>query len=584
MSWMRLAAVAIALLVMPSDLQAGGGPENLLLVVNQNSQNSLTIANYYVRLRDIPPSNVVYLDWHGGAGNTPSTRFRDEILKPVLDTIDRRGLAAQIEYIVYSSDFPFRVDFREQFKGQQASKQFGFLASITGATYLWTYVIQENPALVMPTVNWYCPPEARSNSGACRNLTGIETRGFRAGQYWTEDGPSTDDRTKGQAYFLSSMLGVTLGRGNTVEEVRDYLARASTIDGGQPDGTFYFMRNSDVRSKVRDSCYPGVVAQLQQLGAKAVIQEGEVPSGSGQALGIMTGTSSFSLGSASPSIAPGAICEHFTSLGGQFSTMAQTKLTAWLRAGAAGSTGTVAEPYAIQAKFPLPNVHLHYRRGATLGEAVYQSVSGPYQLLVVGDPLCRPWDTPPEVELEGIADDDVVSTTLAIKTQATAPPGLQLGKAEFYVDGRLLLRFPPQLPLPLKPESLAAGHHQLRVVVATDDEMAFRGRKSASFRIAEAPDAEDLLTIEVESGPMVSAGSQLQLNVAGPESASGIDILQNHRRVGHVQGSSGRVAIDTKLLGSGPVRLVAQVADADADQVALPQQSTRSRSVWILVQ
>lgn len=583
MSWMRLAPALLALATLSSDLQASGGPENVLLVVNENSQDSLTIANYYVRLRDIPPANVLYLDWQGDAVMTASETFRDQILKPILETIDERGLAAQIEYVVYSSDFPFRVNFREQFKEKETPKQFRFVASLTGATYFWPYVLQGNPAFVMPTANWYCPPRARRNGGGCSDCSGIETRGFRARHFWTEEGPSTRDRTKGQAYFISSMLGVTLDRGSTVEEVRDYLARSSTIDGAEPDGTFYFMKNSNVRSKVRDACFPGVVRELQALGAKAVVQEGKLPQGSEPALGIMCGIASFSLGSSNPPIASGAICENLTSLGGHFGVMSQTKLTAWLRAGAAGSCGTVEEPYAIQAKFPLPVMHVHYRRGASLGEALYQSVSGPYQLLVVGDPLTKPWDKPPSVALEGLEADEVVSDPITIKTQATAPAGLELGDAELYVDGRRLLEFPPDTPLPIQPNGLGPGHHELRVVVSTNDEMAFRGRSVVPFRWSPDRQSSDPLTITVESGPMVTAGSDLVLSVAGPDSAKQIDILQNHRRVGRVQGSSGRVSIDTQLLGTGPVRLLAQVAGDPDGKVDLPQQSTRSRGVWILV-
>ena len=59
----------------------------------------------------------------------------------------------------------------------------------------------------------------------------------------------------------------------------------------------------------------------------------------------------------------------------------------FLRHGAAGSSGTVTEPYAIQAKFPTPFIQTVYAHGYTLGEAFYQSVSGPYQLLIVGDAL-----------------------------------------------------------------------------------------------------------------------------------------------------------------------------------------------------
>ena len=54
---------------------AGGGPENVLLLVNSNSLNSKTIANHYIALRNIPPSNVVYIDWRGGLEDWPGQCF-----------------------------------------------------------------------------------------------------------------------------------------------------------------------------------------------------------------------------------------------------------------------------------------------------------------------------------------------------------------------------------------------------------------------------------------------------------------------------------------------------------------------------
>ena len=43
------------------------------------------------------------------------------------------------------------------------------------------------------------------------------------------------------------MLAVTSGRGNSVPEVIEYLRRAASADGTQPEGTIYYMQNSDRR-------------------------------------------------------------------------------------------------------------------------------------------------------------------------------------------------------------------------------------------------------------------------------------------------------------------------------------------------
>ena len=101
----------VAASVGAESAQAGGGPENLFLVVNARSQNSLTIANQYIQLRHVPPGNVYYLDWDGPPDTTDIETFREKILGPVLQAVSTRGIANQIDYVVYSSDFPTRIDF-----------------------------------------------------------------------------------------------------------------------------------------------------------------------------------------------------------------------------------------------------------------------------------------------------------------------------------------------------------------------------------------------------------------------------------------------------------------------------------------
>jgi uncharacterized protein (TIGR03790 family) len=594
----RWAAVVLVTLVAPAaPLLAGGGPENLLLVVNQNSDDSKTIANHYIRLRDIPPTNVLYLDWKGDAITTSSEQFREEILKPIVSTIDSRKLAAQIEYVVYSAGFPFRIKFTEEFKDEKLAKQFLPIASLTGATYLWTYSMTANPAMVMPTVNWYVPASARRNQVACQDCSMAPTRGFRAGRYWTKEGQPTTERGKGQSYLISTMLGVTVDRGNTVDEVVNYLTRASVADNSHPDGTFYFMKNDNVRSTARHDCYPAVARKLQAEGAKVALADGKIPIEADNALGIMTGTANFDVGDSGISIVPGAICDHLTSSGGAFDDRSQTKLAAWLRRGAAGASGTVAEPYAIQAKFPLPSMHLHYRRGASLGEAFYQSISGPYQLLVVGDPLCQPWAKPPKVEIEGVEPGQVVSGPVTIKAKVDPLIGTQAKSCELYIDGRLVARYPYTLPVPLDTSKLAAGRHEFRLVAATADAIEFRGRAIVPVTVAQQDnesrevqitDADvptpTPVSIDVSPKPMVAAGATITVTVAGPDDAAGIDILQNHRRVGRVEGGSGSVAIDTRVLGRGPVALVAQVASGGSSEApALPVEASRSAPFWLLV-
>ena len=101
--------------------RAGGGPDNMFLVVNNNSSDSQTVANHYINWRNIPASHVLYLDWEHdtqwGFGHCQSTEFRP-FLQTIIDTIASRKLEEQIDYICYSSDFPFQINLRgETFSG-----------------------------------------------------------------------------------------------------------------------------------------------------------------------------------------------------------------------------------------------------------------------------------------------------------------------------------------------------------------------------------------------------------------------------------------------------------------------------------
>ena len=80
---------------------AGGGPENVFVVVNTLSPASLAVANAFIALREVPPINVFATAWEGPDDAVPIGVFRERILGPVLAAIDARGLAPQIDCIAY---------------------------------------------------------------------------------------------------------------------------------------------------------------------------------------------------------------------------------------------------------------------------------------------------------------------------------------------------------------------------------------------------------------------------------------------------------------------------------------------------
>ena len=321
---------------------AGGSADNVLLVVNANKEDSKTIANHYIHLRNIPASHVLYVDWthedQSGYGTCLYSEF-NPLLKTITDTIVERKLEMQTDYIVYSSDFPWQIlmkgqkwekpgvpiqeyataddhwnslneetqaSFVEFFGGgdlatakavvftkhqedvaksklpvevnfDMSNSDYG---SITGLTYLYDTFQNKNPAFRNTNINWYVPgSESLGNRGLSAayyfdrwyyNPIEINTYGFRHNQAWNKPSDVTNDYPETQKYFLSVMLGVTVGpkndqRGNTVDEVISYLTRSAGADATHPTGKFYFVKivsdppghTATVRSRLRHLLYTG---------------------------------------------------------------------------------------------------------------------------------------------------------------------------------------------------------------------------------------------------------------------------------------------------------------------------------------
>ena len=540
-TWRYALAGMLCVLAMCDGARAGGGPENVLVVVNSRSWASLTVANHFCRLRRIPPSNVFYLDWPGSITTIDVETFRQKILAPIVEAIEMRRLGGQIDYVVYSSDFPYAIQFDADVAPPVPKFSTG---SLTSLTYLSHLVRARRREYARLKVNWYMRPYANGQLTA-------PTSGFRASYGWQSDGHRRD--AEGQHYLLSTMLAYTSGRGNSVEEAIRYLRRSALADGSHPGGTIYFAQNENIRSKTRHGAYPAVVEKLTELGVAAAIVDGRVPRQKRDIRGCMTGIAQLNWGNSENEIRPGAICDNLTSFGGVLREKAgQTPLSAYLRYGAAGTSGTVVEPYAIENKFPHPMIHVHYVRGCTLAEAFYQSVSGPYQLLIVGDPLCRPWATIPMVFVDGVEPGTVVNGVVTLAPRAETPPDVGIGQFEIFLDGRRQHVLSAGERYEWDTRKYADGHHELRIVAIDDTAIESQGRLLVPVKI---DNHGRIIRCQTDPAERVRWDETLKLTAHSPGSKS-IMVFQNHRLVGRIAGERGELQIDPRRLGTGPVLLV----------------------------
>ncbi|MBI84862.1 MAG: hypothetical protein CMJ81_16840 [Planctomycetaceae bacterium] len=532
--------------VFESHVQAGGGPQNVLVVVNSRSWASCTIANYFCALRDVPAGHVVYLDWQDSVDQTDIQKFRDKILGPVIQSIEQRHLAAQIDYIVYSSDLPYAISYKQELKNKQDRWP---TASITGLTYLTPLVMAKREDFSAHNVNWYMRPWLMLRSDSQQPLP--ESRGFCTTYGWTADRKQVNKT--GRHYILSTMLGFTSGRGNSVSEVIRGLRKSAGADGTFPPGTIYFAQNNDVRSVVRQHAFEPVARELRSLGIKSQIVQRIVPHGKSDIQGLTTGQAELNWTQSNNRILPGAICENFTSFGAVLAEHGtQTPLSVFIRAGAAGTCGTVAEPMAILNKFPHPMLHVHYARGCSLAEAFYQSVHGPYQLLIVGDPLCRPWAKIPKIGVKGLQAGQTVNGTLQITPTVLSPRDFQPRYFEIYLQGQKLAVVQPEESWDLDTTKLADGYLELRVVAVDSAAIQTQGYLTLPFTIDN--NNNNQLEFSIRPKDSVSWNEKLTVTAACPGSSE-IVIFQHRRVLAKIEGDQGQAEIDPRLLGMGQVTL-----------------------------
>ncbi len=574
-----LAALAICL---PFVALAGGGPENLFLVVNPDSPDSVAVANEYIALRQIAPINVLRLS---GVPTTPTISvadFKTKILRPILDAIHQRGLELQIDYIVYSAGFPFAVDISADMAGKQFPRYVTQPASLTGMTYFRDLCLAGNTDYLADDANYYGrgykPKEGasfpsggpavqatlrtlleqlqqmprgglaadkvaaldnaiaivdqqsrrrRADANALYDLAGVLalqswpdqamgslTAAYEAGWligYVTSVDPdlaSLHDRADfkdlvarmkssivipdppqpfhsstawdrsgnvttaadGRHYVLSAMLAYTGGPANTLDEALACLKSAASADGLGAHGTIYFMASTDwARSGTREWLFQSAIEALQKLGVHGAVLSAGLPDDRSDVAGCVVGLAAFNWKDCHSTLLPGAFCDHLTSFAGVMTGgTGQTMLSEWIRYGAAASSGTVTEPYAIPVKFPSPFLHVYYAAGCSLAEAFYQSLKSPYQQLLVGDPLCRPWARIPAVRVDGLKEDQVVAKAVKL-----TPTSQRVGKPvryELFVDGvrRESCGEGQSFPLDLSShgelQGLAEGDHEARIV------------------------------------------------------------------------------------------------------------------------
>lgn len=384
-------------------LQAGGSGLNTVVVANQNSSNSCELANYYCQERQVPPQNVLYINWPGGNTLWASNDFQTNLVTPLLNMLATRQLTNQIKYVVLSMDIPFQTSFGSTINSTTSALFYGLRLG--------------NGSDAFGVTNSYAASEGVFTDG-----TPVGNPGYS---------------------FLTTMITAT-----SLAQAEQLVNHGVISDGTSPQQLVILAKSSDPLRNIRFPYFDNAIFNVNVLGVSSILRTNTDsvwwPS---PCLGYETGLAQFSV--PQNIFVAGAIADSLTSYGGViFGPNSQTNLLAFINAGAAGSYGTVAEPGADAQKFPNPQVYYYQARGFSLAESYYQSINVPYLGLMVAEPLAAPfakygfgeWSTnlPPGAILSG-------SSTLSVQFAANRG-NRPLQQVDLFVDGQYyttLTNLPP---------------------------------------------------------------------------------------------------------------------------------------------
>ena len=392
-------AAVLAALLAAGTVWAGGSGLNVIVVVNQNSTNSVQLGNDYCEQRGVPPQNLLRMTgWPGGSIEWSPADFQTCLLNPLLAMVTGRGLTNQAQFVLLSMDIPYRVT---DGTGQN---------STTAALF---YGFKTNTAPVAGIASCSLPDNS-SNSYAYSELPFSQTM------------PNTASTNS----FLAMMLTDT-----NLAGAEATLTRGVAADNTYPTQTVYLAKTTDSARNVRFVEFDNSVFENQVVGNFAVTRVDTDSTAFTNLFGLLTGLADFSLDT--NAFVCGALGDSLTSFGGDIlENSGQTPSLAFLEAGASGSYGTVVEPCNWTQKFPDPVDYFYQTRGFSVAEAYYQSVLNPFEGLLVGEPLAAPFARPGSADWSSLTDGTVLSGQATLSpTFTAAATNLPLAQADLFEDG-----------------------------------------------------------------------------------------------------------------------------------------------------
>jgi uncharacterized protein (TIGR03790 family) len=515
------------------------GPHEIAVLVNGNSPASVEIANHFVHLRQVPAANVIRLPMpdrvlEPQAELTPE-EFAQHIWEPADKAVRDRGIADHILAWAYSADFPVRI------RGTPP-------LSIQGITFVRNKL----------------PPGTQVDDG--QFLSPLFRGPDQAG------GPFAPSVTLEQFTpalnaampLPSMMIGYTGSRGLPVERVLAMLRYGALSDGTAPAGAVHFRLSDDVRATCRSWQFDAADGALRRRGVRSSVSSNDPPAQT-KLIGYVTGAS-WAQPPRGCAFLPGSVADNLTSFGAAFHHDDQTKLTDWLRAGATAASGTVAEPYAMWTKFPHGRFFEHYAEGCTVLESYFLALRSPLQILLVGDPLARPWGRPFGVTLVNLQSEHKPASGEATFFASASGAGPERLTYLFLLDGRSVPQPGSAPQLKLDTTRLNDGYHELRAVAYTGGPV--RHQASARLFFAVRNHGRSARLTGIPESARLDHDHAVQFGIEAEGEPESVALICQERVVWQAPHEPGKLyALEPRLIGMGPNMLQAVGLYADKEAV-----------------
>lgn len=491
---LRKLALGFCLALFTLHAFAGGSGLNVVIIVNQNSTNSVQLGNYYANERNVPPQNYLRINWTGTNTEWTGMDFTNALLNPFLAMLSSRQLTNQIDYVVLSMDIPYRVTSGSYEPNSTTSALF--------------YGFQHDTAAECELANGSSNVYAGSENVFRKILRNVN----------------------GSNYFMVTMITFT-----NLAGAKTVVSQGATSDGTFPSQTVWLDKSQDVARNVRFTEFDNTVFDTRLRGNYSVMRTNLGGSGGvlayfpGLILGLNLGNPYYDL-SPIPLFVPGAMADNLTSFGGQlFEDTGQTSLLKFLLAGASGSYGTVTEPCNYPQKFPDSQAYFYQSRGFSIGECYYQSLTNPYQGIVVGEPLAAPFAQTGSGAWTGLSSNAVLSGITSLSGAFTASDAHHpLQQVDLFVDGnwvQTITNIVPQIiggnkltaTLRGSPCTISVGSTNLDSIVSN---LVFQINGISSLDGLQIKAYQHGDRIELQStAPYTTTGSQLSVSVSSTNSS-----------------------------------------------------------------